>query len=600
MRAFRTIYFHFFTASILLSSVLFAQSRFQDKTAISGMNHQYTGHSYNSDAAVNIQHLKSAVNDFESSNLPIVIIETNGQAIPPDNKITAEMFIIDNGPGVRNFLDDPPNNYAGFIGIEIRGSSSTSWPKKQYGFETRDALGNNLNVPLMGLPPENDWVLNAPYIDKTLSRNALIYNLSNQLGMYATRTKHCEVFLNGEYRGVYILMEKIKRDNNRVDIATLNPDEISGDDLTGGYIIKVDKPGDDGFVSLYPPFPGATQQVVYQFHYPQDDDIVPEQRSYIQNFMFSFETVMKGENYNDPVSGYPSIINVASFIDFIILNEISKNVDGYRLSTFMHKDKDSNDGRLTMGPIWDFNLAFGNANYYDAEDTDDWMLAQLQEDAGARDDFFQLPFWWRRLLQDSAFTTLLQNRWWELRSTLLSQQHTESVIDSFAVLLSESKDRNFDIWAGPGVSGGGFWPVPSIFYSFETYADEIAYLKSWLAERMSWMDENIDQLPVSSLSINVPTEIPTSFTIHPNFPDPFNGETTIRYDISRGGIINVAIYNIAGERLVTLDDGFESSGEKAITWDGRDGRGITVSTGLYFLKIRLGTEIKSEKILYLK
>lgn len=173
---------------------------------------------------------------FQSSNLPIVIIDTYGQEIPDEPKILARMGIIDNGEGQRNHLHDPRNNYDGLIGIEVRGSTTRWFPKKQYAVETRDHFGNDSTVSLLGFPPEEDWILYAPYSDKSLMRNVLAYKLSNDLGRYASRTRFCELVLNGSYEGVYVLMEKIKRDRNRVNISKLLPTDIAGDAVTGGYI----------------------------------------------------------------------------------------------------------------------------------------------------------------------------------------------------------------------------------------------------------------------------------------------------------------------------------------------------------------------------
>ena len=141
-----------------------------------------------------------------SSQLPIVIIDTDGSEIPDEPKIMAYMGVIDNGPGVLNNVDDAFNAYDGYIGIELRGSSSQMYPKKQYAVETREADGSNLNVSLLGMPSENDWILNGPFSDKSLIRNVLTYTLTRQMGWYATRTRFCEVIINGDYRGLYVLM----------------------------------------------------------------------------------------------------------------------------------------------------------------------------------------------------------------------------------------------------------------------------------------------------------------------------------------------------------------------------------------------------------
>ncbi len=222
---------------------------------------------------------------FSQSNLPIVIIDTFGEEIVNDPRITAHMGIINNETGI-NQIDDPFNGYDGLISIEIRGSSSQSFPKKQYALETQDSEGENLNVPVLGMPEENDWILHAPYSDKSLLRNYLSYELARDMGRYASRTRFCELVINGDYKGLYIFMEKVKRDNNRVDISQLGPDEITGDDLTGGYIVKIDKwdgETNDGWYSESPL--GGFDGVWYQYHYPKPDDIVEEQRDYIMDYI---------------------------------------------------------------------------------------------------------------------------------------------------------------------------------------------------------------------------------------------------------------------------------------------------------------------------
>ena len=281
---------------------------------------------------------------FTSSNLPIVVINTNGQTIKDDPKIEATMGIIYNGVGLRNNVTDAANNYNGKIGIEIRGSSSQMFPKKQYGIELHDALGASIDASLLGLPKQSDWILFAPYNDKSLVRDPLAYKLGRDLGRYAPRTKYCEVVLNGEYQGIYVLIEKIKRDKNRVDINKLDPIEITNDDLTGGYIIKIDKDtgtGGEGWASTFtPPGRSGTQTIFFQYDYPKAANIVVQQKEYIKQYVAAFENALAGDNFKDPNQGYAKYIDVDSFIDYFIANEVSKNVDAYRLSTFMYKRKD--------------------------------------------------------------------------------------------------------------------------------------------------------------------------------------------------------------------------------------------------------------------
>src|SRR5210317_109968 len=165
------------------------------------------------------------------NKLPKVNLNTNGATIIDEPKIEAQMTIT-----VNDIVD-----FSGKIGIEIRGSSSQMFPKKQFGLEIWDEANEGINVSLLGFPEEEDWILYAPYSDKALIRNVLIYDLARDIGRYASRVKFVDVSINGSYNGVYVLMEKLKRDSNRIDLNKLKPEEISGEDLTGGYILKIDK-----------------------------------------------------------------------------------------------------------------------------------------------------------------------------------------------------------------------------------------------------------------------------------------------------------------------------------------------------------------------
>lgn len=421
--------------------------------------------------------------NFTSSNLPIVVINTNGQTIPDEPKITVNMGIIWNENGQRNFLSDPFNHYDGLIGIEIRGSSSQMFPKKQYGFETRDADGEDLDVELLGMPEESDWILHAPYSDKSLMRNVLAYDFANRMGRYASRTHYCELVLNGEYMGVYILMEKIKRDDNRVNIKKLDEDEISGVDLTGGYIIKIDKPdvpGTGGWYSPFRPYENAPQMINYLYETPDAEDIVPEQVAYIQNFIYEIEGLFYAGDYRHPFNGYYERIDVGSFIDFLLINEISRNVDGYRISTFMYKDREDVDNRWVMGPVWDFNLGFGNANYYSGSAISGWQF-NFQD----ANDPWQIPFYWDKLLADPVFTNLLTRRWNELRNTIFHSDSLMSRVEMFADSIEEARIRNFVRWPILGV-----WVWPNEFVGPD-YQSELNYLKLWISARVNWMDSQI-------------------------------------------------------------------------------------------------------------
>jgi hypothetical protein len=415
---------------------------------------------------------------FTASNLPIVLINTNGQNIQDDPRIVCDMGIIDNGFGNMNSVNDIFNNYNGKISIEYRGSSSQSFPKKAYALETQDSLGNNNNVSLLGMPVENDWILYAPYTDKSLMRNFLTFDLGRKMGNYSPRTVYCELVINGGYKGVYILMEKIKRDNDRVDIAKLDIDDLAGDSLTGGYIIKFDKYTGTGGVDWLSDFSniGGGNRYI-QYHYPQAAVMQPQQMSYIQSFVDSFEYALAGVNFTDSLLGYSKYININSFIDLYIINELSKNIDGYRLSTYMYKDRNSNGGKLTMGPFWDYNLAFGNADYCDGGITSGWEV-----DGGCGDTN---PFWFERLLDDTMYQNKLKCRWEYLRERSFHEDSLFNFIDSVALYLDDAQERNFQQW---NILGNYVWPN---YYVGNTYQDELNFFKNWIGDRLVWLDNNL-------------------------------------------------------------------------------------------------------------
>lgn len=513
---------------------------------------------------------------FTSSNLPIVVINTHGQQIRDDYKITADMGIIFNGEGIRNYLTDPFNNYNGKIGIEIRGSSSQMFPKKQYSVETRDLSGNDLDVSILGFPSESDWILYAPYNDKSLVRDVLVYKLVNDMGRYASRSKFCEVVLNNEYIGIYVLLEKVKRDANRVNIKKLDPTDISGDALTGGYIIKIDKTDGEnngGWFSTYLPFQQAHYQILYQYHVPKPDEIVQQQIIYIQNLIFSYETVMKySSNIADSATGYPKYIDTDSFVDFILINELVKNVDAYRLSTYLYKDRESRNPKLFAGPVWDFNLAFGNADYHAGWMINGWELEYLTDSQNMSGESFLTPFWWRKLFDDTKFRNKMYARWQNVKNNSLKVQSIFYYVDSLVQFLDESKTRNFEKWL---VLGTWVWPN---YFVGQTYQQEINYLKSWIANRTNWLDQNMIGGPTDLYEPK--DQIPSDFSLEQNYPNPFNPETIIPFNMKSSGIAEIAVFNILGKKVFdkTL---YGYGGENQFVFNGSN-----LESGVYFYSLK--------------
>ncbi len=421
--------------------------------------------------------------NFDSSYLPIVILNTNGQVIPDEPKLDATMQVIDNGPGQINHLSDLPNHFNGSIGIERRGSTS-DWlsDKKPYAIEIRDAAGVDLEFPLLGMPKGSDWAFLAPFNDKSLVRDALMLGLAANIMPWASRCRFVELVLNGEYEGIYLVTEKIKRDKNRVDISKLKADDTAGDSLTGGYILKIDKTtgaSNEGWISPYVHTPGAWQTTLWQVEYPKPIDLQPAQKAYIQQWITAFEGAMASPNFADSTVGYPKYIDVSSFVDFTLLNELAKCVDAYRISTFFYKDKDSKDPYLHAGPVWDFNIALGNAGYCNGEKPEGWMIDFNEI---CPDDTWITQFWWKKMWEDPNYRHRLQDRWTELRSGALSNDHIFHLLDSLTTSVEEAQVRNYKRW--PVLNT---WVWPNVFCC-GTYADHTDFLRKWLIKRLEWMD----------------------------------------------------------------------------------------------------------------
>lgn len=441
---------------------------------------------------------------FESSNLPIVIIHTD-QAINADEKVPGTMKIINNGVGEINHIDDVPNDYDGNIGIKWRGNSSLSFNQKKYTIETWDAEGNDLDVSVLGMPAEADWVLLAPYNDVSCVRDVFAFNLWNEMGHWGPRTRMCEVMVNGDYKGVYAFCERIKRDKNRIDISKLKPEDTEGRDVTGGYILRIDaydEAEDETFQSVVNGIQvqqvwnwgGMTTTtieapVTWTIYYPKKEDIQPEQHAYIQDYVNQTELSIQAENFADPVEGYARFIDVPSFVDYFIHTELSLNADGFKRSAYYYKDKDKKDGtvgKLFAGPVWDFNLAYGNCSFCNANKVTSWVYEGCETNP--------TPTMWRRLLEDPAFSNAVKTRYTLLRQTILSEEAIDAFLDSYAALLDEAKDRQLARYKEILKSDNPWDFGPTSFfaaYRVSSYEEEISIVKDWFRQRLAFLDANL-------------------------------------------------------------------------------------------------------------
>lgn len=425
---------------------------------------------------------------FSGSNLPIVIINTDGGVpIVDDPRVLANMKIIHRGGGERNYLSDQSNpeylDFTGRIEIEIRGSSSQELPKKQYGFSTLypDNVTKN-NISLLGMPPDNDWILNGLAFDAALMRDYINYNLARRMGNYASRTIYCEVMLNGQYNGLYILEEKMKQGEARIDIKKLSETDLTIPDITGGYIVKADKTGGDP-VAWKMTEPNGNTDVTFIMDHPKPEKAKPAQVNYIKNEFFRLSYAARDWN-NSFIDGIPAIIDVPSFIDFMLLNEFASNPDAYQFSTYFHKDR---KGKIRAGPIWDMNLTFGNDIFmwgYDRSKTDVWQFMNGFNDG---------PVFWKDLFNNPVYKCILSERWETLSGAggPMNATNIERFIDSTAMLISEAAAREHARWKTVG-----------------NFSSEVEKMKTWIRQRSSWLSSRLGytgdctQTPPGALVIN--------------------------------------------------------------------------------------------------
>ena len=512
-----------------------------------------------------------------SSNLPLVFISTLGKEVPKDEKLVASMRIVDTRGGraaVTGAAD-----FDGRVLINLRGRASLRYAKRSYTLKLVDDLEEFIKAPILGMPKESDWVLYAPYPDKTLMRDVLAYDLSNAIGRWAPRARFVEVFVceadakvgRRDYLGVYAFEERVKRDKNRVNIENLSPADLDEPKISGGYVFKKDHNdnGDQGMMNIggpaqqatsspartgYPTGPGGfpgdpagfqlpfrgtvrssssssrstrssrtamvtnylgaptrreprstTRSVVRinddeyyevseeegsreyfrtalrtnKFFYvdPEPDELTSVQRAWLKNHLNAFETVLYGADFADPAKGYASFIDRDSFIDYHLLVEVTKNVDGFRFSTFFHKER---GGRIKAGPLWDWNLSFGNCNGKQGFMATGWLWPQLDDREYS---------WYRRLFEDPDFAQRYVDRWTELRATAFATSNLLARVDAMATLLQESQVRNFEKWPILGVTVSPNW------YVGDTYAEEVNWMKEWISNRLAWIEKQFVQPP---------------------------------------------------------------------------------------------------------
>ena len=482
------------------------------------------------------------------SNLPIVVIETDGGVnIPDEPKVLANMKIIWHQDGSRNYLTDINNpeflNYDGRIGIETRGSSSQMIEKKPYGLETlqADNVTNN-NVSILGMPKENDWILNSLAFDQTGMRDVISYELSEGLGQYTTRRVYCEVMVNGDYKGLYVFMEKIKVDDNRVNIQKMDETYNSYPEVTGGYIVQTDR-AEYGTPAAWTMqgygggwWGGATATFVH--HYPKHEDITTTQNNYIKSVFFDLADEANSHNVSIE-NGIPSIIDVPTFVDFMIMGEFSSNVDVYQLSTFFHKDR---KGKLRAGPIWDYNLTFGHDEFGNRSRYDVWQFDNSDNNG---------PKFWKDLFDTDMFRCYYAKRWFEVTAdgnaldyNLLCQR-----IDEIDELITEGIGRDNQRWN-----------------KMLQHTSEVQAMKTWIQQRINWLNQNIGSYNNCD-DVDLPPLVISRIHYHPMDVGEINGNQLEFIQITNNGDDDVDLTGIYLRELgvtYSFPNGSQIAGRESI------------------------------------
>jgi hypothetical protein len=429
--------------------------------------------------------LDATVTNF-TSNLPLVIIDTFGRGVPDGTKVGAYAIFIDtNTPSGRTSLTSP-GDYIGHMGIALHGSSSLGFPKQPFAIELRDETGDATDYPLLGLPAGNDWLLYPSYDDKTFLNNVLTEEIFRAMGHYAVRCKYTELYLRtsagrltaANYAGIYVLIERIRIDNNRVNIAKLGPTDNTPPAVTGGYLFSKDRPGTNGLLIT------TTRGEQLNVLEPDPGEITPAQSAYLLDYLNACEGALYGANWLDPLTGYAAYIDADSCVDQHWIVEYPKNIDGYWLSNYMTKDR---NGKLKMEPIWDWDLSWGNANYGDGAHTNGWHYGGGE-------------IWLGKMRTDPDFYQKIIDRWGALRLSVFNATNLIARIDQVTNQLWEAQARDFKrwprlgtyVWPNPDGATGG-WDVD--YVTPTNYSGIIAQFKKFVTGRYLWIDQQFLRAP---------------------------------------------------------------------------------------------------------
>lgn len=403
-----------------------------------------------------------------STTLPVVYMNTKGQQVLKENAIWGNIALLDGNGEEQSVFSIPNSIYRATI--KYRGASSYSkFDKKQYRIKFyKNEKDSAKEVSLAGMGANSEWVLNGPYLDKTLIRNKLVYDLARELNGWAPDTRFVELFVDGEYQGVYLAVEPVTNGESRLRLAEFGL--LSGETA---YIVNRDRI-DTGSeeIDTWGKTNGYTYNALY-IRYPSKNKITEKQKEYIQKDISEFEQALYGKNFSDKRIGYQAYIDMDNWVDYFIINEFAMNYDAGNLSTYLYKEL---DGKLQLA-VWDFNNGFDNYQWFRTE-TD--VLHTVENS------------WFQRLWQDENFRDRVCERYRQLRETTLADEHIAEKIASYQEELGEAVDRNFKVWgysfkenllAGTSKEGTS--------RNIRSYEEAMKQLTDTIRERLVYLDKEL-------------------------------------------------------------------------------------------------------------
>ncbi len=424
------------------------------------------------------------------THLPLVLIDTGGQDIPgkitgrvdeygesvnslaPDGRdvVDVELSIIDNA-GRNNHPSDAPT--ASTISeIRVRGHASRLFDKAPYRLNFVDENGEDNPMEVMGMPAHSDWVLYGPYLDKSLVRNYMWYNVAGEIMEWAPNVRYCELIVDGEYEGLYMMVETITNgDGCRLNLK----DTVYGASVTG-YLLRGDRTTQedvDGIRDVYTYLERTlTIGTDISIRYPKRSVLTEEMRTQIELDYAEFERSLYSYDHDNGEYGYWNYINEDSFVDYFLINEFTLNMDAGRYSTYIYKDM---SGKYKLA-VWDFNNACDNFT------SDPVSPYQLE---------MENHTWFLMLCKSERFVNRVLERYAELRKTVLSEEYLTDYIDGVLAYLGPAVERNTLRWHQAVTEWEPLSPVERNSYSTAEAAEQ---LKLWLTERGNWLDNNIRTL----------------------------------------------------------------------------------------------------------